>query len=127
MAHVIFLHVNLANTAWLLLLVVGAWGAWRAIRGEGIDGSYMGALAIAQMLIWAQSLLGLIYWSQFGMDGVPRPWIHWLYGLFSALFIPAMYFAVLKGDDSNRGQWVMSFACFFMFGIALRGISTAVY
>lgn len=121
------LHTGLSNTAWLFFLALGAWGTWRAIRGEALDGSYLGALAIGQILVWVQGVLGVFLWGNIGMVSVPRPWVHWLYGLFAAVFIPGMYFAVLKGDDSNRGQWVMAFASFFLFGIALRGITTATF
>ena len=52
--------------------------------------------------------------------------IHLLYGIFALVFLPFVYVSVLRGDDTNRAQWVLAFTTLFMFGIALRSISTSI-
>lgn len=118
------IHKLLANTVWLYLFIVGLWGLFRAIRGQGLDGNYLGSVAIGQVLIYVQAVLGA-----FVFMGGNRPtdgFMHWLYGAFSLFFLPFVYFVWLQGDDSNRGQWVMGFATLFMFGIALRSMTTGI-
>lgn len=118
------LHQGIANMTWMFFLIIGLWGLYRGIRGMAIDGSYLGAAAIGQILFFAQGLLGGILWANGLSVAMARPGIHALYGIFVLLFLPFIYFAVLRGDDSNRGQWVMAFATLFLFGVSLRLIFT---
>ncbi|NET73982.1 MAG: hypothetical protein F6K62_24510 [Sphaerospermopsis sp. SIO1G2] len=120
------IHEGVSNTSWMFFLAVGIWGTVRAVRGQSIDGSYLGALAIGELIFVAQAVVGGIMWLNIGSGVLVRPGIHLLYGVFALLFLPFVYYAVLRGDDSNRGQWVMAFCCLFMFGIAIRAITTAV-
>ncbi len=118
------LHEGIANMVWMFFLVLGAWGLFRAIRGEGIDGNYIGAVYIGQGLFVLQGIIGAILWFN-GLDvALARPGIHVLYGIFVLIFLPFIYFTVLQGDSSNRGQWVMAFATLFLFGVSLRLIFT---
>ena len=55
---IVTLHGRLANTVWLFLLILGLWSLWRAIRGEGLSGNFLGALAIGQVLIYVQAIMG---------------------------------------------------------------------
>lgn len=120
------IHGALANTTWLFFLALGLWGLYRAIRGQAVNGSYIGAVAIGQILFFAQAILGGLLWFQGGNLAMQRSGIHLLYGVFAVVFLPFIYMSVLRGDDTNRGQWVLAFATLFMFGIALRAITTAV-
>lgn len=120
------IHAGVSNTSWMFFLAIGIWGTVRAVRGQAIDGSYLGALAIGELIFVAQAVIGAIIWLSVGSGVLVRPGIHLLYGTFSLLFLPFVYYVVLRGDDSNRGQWVMAFCTLFMFGIALRAIATAV-
>lgn len=120
------IHGTLSNTVWLFFLAVGIWGLYRAIRGYPMDGSYLGAAFIGQMLFVVQAILGGIIWITSGSGDMDRPSIHLLYGVFALVFMPFVYLTVLRGDDSNRGQWVMAFTMLFLFGIAIRGITTAL-
>lgn len=126
MTTVVAVHGALSNTAWLFFLILGIWGLYRAIRGFPINGSYLGAAVIGQLIFVLQAVLGFILWFAGGDANIQRPGIHMLYGVFALVFLPFVYLAVLRGDDSNRGQWVMAFATLFLFGIALRSITTAV-
>lgn len=126
MGIVILIHSTLSNTIWLFFLALGLWGLFRAIRRQGIDGSYLGALVIGEILYAVQGLLGLILWISGLLPNVGRPTMHILYGSFALVFMPFVYFVWLKGDDSNQAQWVLGFTTLFLFGIALRATGTAV-
>ncbi len=126
MSVVILIHTNLSNTIWLFFLALGLWGIWRAARGQGVDGSYLGALVIGEILYIVQGVLGGILWLNGLLPNVGRPTMHILYGSFALVFMPFVYFVWLKGDDSRQAQWVLSFTTLFLFGIALRAVGTAV-
>ncbi|RMG93352.1 MAG: hypothetical protein D6706_15480 [Chloroflexi bacterium] len=126
MGTVIQIHQQFANTVWLFFLILGVWGIWRAVRKQGVDGSYLGALVIGEIVYAIQGVLGLILWLNGLLAPLERPFMHVLYGIFALLFLPFVYFVWLKGDDSNRAQWVLGLATLFLFGIALRAISTGI-
>ena len=119
------LYGGLQNALWIFFLLIGLWGTYRAVQGEGIDGSWMGAYTIGMGLIVVQAVLISIIWLFSDLsDVITRPGIHFLYVAFSIVFPPFVYQYALQGDDSNRGMWVMSFTTLFMFGIALRLMNT---
>ena len=126
MSTILFIHIRLSNAIWLYFLLVGLWGLWRAYRQEAIDGSYLGALAIGEGLYGVQGLLGGILWAGGLLTAVGRPFMHILYGTFALVFLPFVYFVWLQSDETNRGQWVMALSALFLFGIALRSITTGV-
>ena len=39
-------HGALSNTAWLFFLIIGLWGLIRGIRGQSVNGNYLGAAFI---------------------------------------------------------------------------------
>lgn len=126
MATVLTIHRALANTTWLFFLILGLWGLLRAARGRGVDANYLGAAFIGQMLFVVENVLGAAIWiGNRGLD-MDRPEIHILYGVFALIFLPFVYVSVLRGDNTNRAQWVLAFTTLFLFGIALRSISTSV-
>lgn len=126
MENISILHSTLANTTWLFFLAIGVWGIFRAIRGLGIDGSYLGAAVIGQLLFVVQAALGFTLWFGSWRALLHDPQMHMLYGVFALVFLPFVYLVWLRGDDSNRGMWIMGFATLFLFGIALRSIGTGV-
>ena len=126
MSTLIAIHSALSNTAWLFFLILGLWGLFRAIRGQSVNGNYLGAAFIGQMIFVAQAVLGTILAIGGGLGDIGRPEIHVLYGVFALVFLPFVYMSLLRGDDTNRAQWVLSFTTLFLFGIALRSISTSI-
>ncbi len=95
---------------------------YRAIRNNGVDGSYLGAMAIGEMLFVVQAILGIIL--LFGSSSPGRT-VHFLYGVFAIVAMPGL-FAYLRGDDSNNAQWAYAIMTLFLFGVALRSIGTGV-
>ncbi len=118
------IHNILSNTIWLFFLIIGVWGGWRALRRQGVDGNYLGAMVIGEGLYLFQGILGAVLWASGLLGGVGRPFMHVLYGTFAVVFMPFVYLVWLRGDDSNRAQWVLSLTTLFLFGIALRAIGT---
>jgi hypothetical protein len=115
------IHRLMSTAIPIFFLMVGLWGLWRAIRKQGVDGSYIGALVIAEGLYLLQAILGGLMWL--GDARPARDWQHVLYGVFAIVFLPGL-FTYLQGDDSNRAQWVYALGTLFLFGVALRAIST---
>jgi hypothetical protein len=114
-------HRLLSNSIWLFFLMLGLWGLIRAFRQQPVDGSYFGALVIGELIYLLEAILGaILYFTPSG----PASWIHILYGVFSAIFLPGL-FTYLKGDDSNRAQWAYALGALFMFGLVLRSITTS--
>lgn len=126
MKFVIILHEGLSNMTWMFFLAIGLWGLVRAIRGKAVDGSYLGAAAIGQGLFILQAAIGVVLWINGRLSALNRPDVHVLYGAFVIVFLPFIYFTALRGDDSNRGQWVLAFSNLFLFGVALRLIETGL-
>ncbi len=126
MATLVNIHHALSNTAWLFFLILGLWGLFRAIRGQSVNGNYLGAAFIGQLIFVAQAIMGGILWAGGGSAQIQRPEIHLLYGVFALIFLPFVYLSVLRGDDTNRAQWVLAFTTLFLFGIALRSINTSI-
>lgn len=126
MNFVFVLHQGLSNMAWMYFLVIGLWGLVRAIRGQVVDGSYLGAVVIGQGLFILQAIIGVLLWVDGRLSSLARPEVHVLYGAFVVVFLPFIYFTALRGDDSNRGQWVLAFSNLFLFGVALRLITTGI-
>ncbi|MFN2223436.1 MAG: hypothetical protein PVH65_04155 [Chloroflexota bacterium] len=115
------LHGVVSNSAVLFFFLLGIWGLFRAIRKQGVDGSYMGALVIGELIFVTQAVIGIILAIGGGVPG--RGNFHYLYGVFALIALPGL-FAYLRGDDSNLAQWYYGLAALFLFGIALRAIGT---
>jgi hypothetical protein len=116
------IHGRLANTALIYFLILALWGLWRALRKQGLDSSFWGALAIAEILILIQGGLGAILF--FGGDR-PGRWVHILYGVVAALVIPGLY-AYTKGESDRRVMLIYAITLLISVGVILRAMGTAV-
>ncbi|GAB4265677.1 MAG: hypothetical protein Kow0080_06080 [Candidatus Promineifilaceae bacterium] len=125
MTAIVTIHAVFSNTIRLYFLLLGLWGLVRAVRGQDVDGSYLGAGALGVILFAVQGVLGVILWINGNMAAVSRPEMHILYGVFPVVFLPFVYANMLKGDTSNRGMWVLTFAVLFTFGVAWRAMAVA--
>lgn len=114
------LHEVISRSTMLFFLLIGVWGTYRAFRRYEVDGSYFGALVIAEGLFIVQAIVGVILIIGGAMPGRT---IHFLYGAFGLVALPGL-FAYIKGDDSNRAQWYYAIMTLFLFGVALRSIGT---
>lgn len=126
MDFVFVLHRGFTNMAVLFFLVLGLWGMIRAIRGRAVDGSYLGALVIAQVLLTLNVVVGGLLWFNGRSASMGRFDVHVLYGAFVLVFLPFVYGVLLRGDDSNRAQWVWGFISLFMFFLLPRFFVTGL-
>lgn len=122
MEFIVTLHSVLSRSAVLFFALIGIWGVFRALRKNGVDGSYLGALVIGELIFIAQAILGVIMLIG---GGSPARGVHFLYGVFALVALPGL-FAYLKGDDSNQAQLYYAITTIFLAGVALRAIGTAV-
>lgn len=115
------IHGSLGNAAMLYMLILGLWALGSALRNQGLSGSFWGALAIGAGLMLVQGLLGVVLWVMVGSPSRP---IHILYGVLCAIGIPAAY-AYLRTPGGRREALLYGLAALFIFGLAVRAISTA--
>ncbi|UCH61083.1 MAG: hypothetical protein JSV61_06280 [Anaerolineales bacterium] len=116
-------HSSLANTAMYYFLILALWGLWRFARKQGVDSSFWGALVISEVLVLLQGGLGVYLWINGLRPG--RGWIHILYGVVSALTLPAI-FAFTRGDNDRRVMMIYGVALLFLVGITIRAAGTGI-
>jgi CDP-diglyceride synthetase len=103
------------------MFLLGLWGLFRFFRKQGVDSNYWGALVIGEILIVAQGLLGAYLWI---IGGRPERSIHILYGIMTALVIPAVY-AYTKGDTERRSMLIYGIALLISALLIIRAVVTA--
>jgi hypothetical protein len=117
---VALIHSRTAISAVLFALALGVWALWSFLRGRGVGSSYWGALIIGELLMLAQGFLGILL--VFG-GARPADWLHVLYGVLVALSWPGVYvYTRARGDRREAGLYAL--VSFFVFGLALRAITT---
>ena len=117
------IHSRLANSVLIYCLVLGAWGLWRFFRKQGVNSNFWGAAVIAEILVLVQGGLGVALWAMSLRPG--RGAIHILYGVVSALSLPAVY-VYTRGRDERREMLIYAVVLLFMVGIAIRAMATGV-
>ena len=115
------IHGRLGTTALYFFLILGIWGLWRYFRKQNVDSNYWGALIIGEILIVFQGLFGAYLWI---IGERPGRSLHVLYGIVTALIIPAVY-AYTKGDEKR--PVVLIYAVSLLIGalLIIRAIVTA--
>lgn len=115
-------HSRLANTAMIYCIIMAVWGLIGFFRKQGVSGGYFGAIVIAELLLVAQGILGLILW--FGAAPVRPQWVHWLYGVVLVLGAPLVY-AYTKGRQERPELLLYAVAFVIMIALVLRAMVTA--
>lgn len=116
------IHERLATTALYYFLIISLWGYYRFFRKQGIDSSYWGALAIAEVLVLGQALLGLYLWLS-GHEPA-RGWLHVLYGSLIPAMIPLAY-VYTRGRTQRSEILIYGTVTIITAGLILRAIYTA--
>lgn len=121
MAALTLMHARLLVTILLFFGFLAIWGFVGYLRGGGISGSYKGALAIGELLLLAEFIIGV---ALFIAGARPfRPSIHILYGIVAIITLPGA-FAYTRGRDGRWEQLIYVTVCLFLCGIALRLLTT---
>ena len=121
MAVLAVLHARLLVTILLFFGALSIWGLVSYLRGQSISGSYKGALAIGELLMVAEFVLGVLLL----LSGAQpyRLSIHILYGIVAIIGLPGA-FAYTRGRDDRWELLIYVTVCLFLCGIALRALST---
>ena len=119
------LHTGLANTTLLFMLALGIWGLWNFFRGEGVTGSYWGALAIGEGVAIVEGVIGVALYLA-GSPGPARGWLHVLYGIVAVLCIPSA-FAFTRGRSTRQEVLIYAVMALFLAGIASRAQTTGLF
>jgi hypothetical protein len=114
------LHARLGNTALLFTLVVSLWAFFNYFRRQGLSPSYWGTLVIGELLLLAQTLVGLVLYFE---GGRPPRWVHYLYGALIVLIWPGV-FASTQGRDTRHEALLYGVASLFLWGLVMRAITT---
>lgn len=113
-------HASLANTILFYFIALAVWGSWRFLRKEGVSSSYWGGLAIAEILLALQFLLGGYLW----ISGFrPARTVHLLYGVVALLAIPGMYMYT-KGRTDRPEMLMYAVVTLITVGLILRATFT---
>jgi phosphatidylglycerophosphate synthase len=121
MAALAVLHARLLVTILLFFGALSIWGFFSYLRGRSISGSYKGALAIGELLMLAEFVLGVLL--LLGGAQPYRPSIHILYGIVAIIGLPGA-FAYTRGRDDRWELLIYVTVCLFLCGIALRALTT---
>lgn len=112
-----FVHARLSVTVLLFMLAVGIWGLWSYWRGGEVSGSFWGALAIGQLLVVVEGLLGVALL----LAGLrpPRTAIHILYGIVLMFSLPAAFFYT-RGRPGRFEMLIYAIVALFLAGVTIR-------
>ena len=125
---IIEIHARLADTATLFVGFIGVWAIFLRIRSQPLNGSWYGAAIVGELLLVAQSLLGVYLYYGLGLGvALPRPFIHILYGVVSIITLPAAHSYFGQLEDEQVKTVAMAAACLFLWGILLRATQVAHY
>ncbi|GAB4535352.1 MAG: hypothetical protein Kow0063_19570 [Anaerolineae bacterium] len=114
-------HDNLANAALIYFAILALWGLIRFVRRQGVGPNYWGALVIAELLVLAQGGLGAVLWYS-GLR--PARGVHILYGVVSALTIPAVY-TFTRGREERPEMLMYGVVALVTVALILRAMITA--
>lgn len=117
---VLIMHDRLATTVMLFMFAVGFWGLLSFMRGEVLSGSISGALAIGQVLVIVQSLLGAVLYAN---DFRATTSVHYLYGITAVLITPFVW-SYMKERHPRQALFFYSLTALFIAGLSIRGMST---
>lgn len=116
-----FIHDRLASAAVLFTAVCAAWGIIGYLRNQPISSNYWGTLAIAEVLMVLQAIIGVVLWIQGARPD--RDIVHLLYGATAVISLPAAY-VYTNGKDDRPYNLLYGVVSLWLVGIALRGITT---
>lgn len=114
------LHAGLARTSSYFLAILALWAIFLRVRSQPLNSNWFGAAVIGEVLLIAQFIVGWLLFAQVGGGGLPRPYLHILYGLVAIITLPAGYAYFGRVDDEGVKTVAMAAVCFFLWGIVAR-------
>ncbi|MCO6451441.1 MAG: hypothetical protein J5I90_11700 [Caldilineales bacterium] len=120
------IHGRIATAALLFMLAAGVWGLWRWRKNQPMDQNYFGVLIVGELLLIVQMLIGVYMWLALGLGSeMARPGIHILYGIVTALTLPAVYAFTQGRTDTVKEQALYAAVCLFLAAMVWRSGVTA--
>ena len=121
-----FVHGRIAMTMVLFALLSGVYGLVEFFRKRPVSPNYWGIIVVGNLLALVQGAFG----AWMGLNGAApgRGWIHVLYGVVAALWIPLIQFGynqfLKEGHAKRQETLICAIVSLFEFGIALRAMTT---
>lgn len=119
------IHTGVARAGTLFMMVLAIWALFLRFRSRPLDGNWFGAAVVGELLLIAQFIVGWLLYFETGGAGLPRAYLHILYGVAALLVLPAGYSYFGNIEDENVRTIAMAFICFFLWGVLLRASTVA--
>jgi hypothetical protein len=119
-------HGRIAQAMALFTAVSAVYGLVEYLRKQPVSSNYWGVIVVGNLLALVQGALG----AWMGLNGATpaRGWIHVIYGVVAALWIPIIQFGynqfLKEGHAKQQETLVCAIVSLFEFGIALRAMTT---
>ena len=120
MERIVRLHSSLATTLIVVLAALALWGLAETLLGR-VSRAYLAGLAVAQLLIVAEVLLGVA--TTFGVERPGRLILHVIYGAVALLLLPGARLAL----RDRAGRWdaaTYGAICLFLVAVSVRAAIT---
>jgi hypothetical protein len=118
------LHQVLSRAIVMFAAIAGIYGLIQYFRKRPITPSYWGIIVVGNLATLGQGLIGL----GLAFSGAQASeWVHILYGITAALWIPIISFVngqFNKGEHNVRETLIVALVSLFEMGVGLRAIST---
>jgi hypothetical protein len=118
------LHGVLSRAIVLFAAIAGAYGLFLYFRKQPITPSYWGIIVVGNLATLGQGAIGLLMALSGAQTG---EWVHILYGITAALWIPIISFInsqFNKGERNVRETLIVALVSLFEVGVAIRAIGT---
>ena len=118
------LHGLLSRAIVLFAAVAGFYGLYLYFRKQTVSPSYWGIIVVGNLTTLGQGALGLLMAFSGAQTG---EWVHILYGITAALWIPITSFInhqFNKGERNVRETLIVALVSLFEMGVGWRAIST---
>ena len=121
-----FAHGRLAMAMALFTVISAVYGLVEYFRKKPVSPNYWGVIVVGNLLALGQGAIGA--WMALGGATPARGWVHILYGVIAALWIPIIqlgYNQFLKvGHAKHQETLVCALVSLFEFLIVLRAMTT---
>jgi hypothetical protein len=118
------LHGVLSRAIVMFTASAGFYGLYLYFRKQTVSPNYWGIIVVGNLLTLGQGALGLLMALSGAQAG---EWVHILYGITAALWIPIISFLnqqFNKGERNVRETLIVALVSLFQVGVALRAIGT---
>ena len=116
---IVFLHARLAVAAILFAILLGIWGSYQYIRHKAVSGGFRSGYLLLCGLVAVQALFGIL--TLLTGSRLHNP-LHIVYGVFSVVFLPGLYFYSASGRSSKaREAAFLAASCWIVLVALGRG------